>query len=333
MKKKLKFLLGMSLVLSLVLMGCGAKKQLTGEGSQGPEKIRVGYVPSAGILQVLPIVGRDKGWFDQAFEGSPTGVEFIEFKSGPILMEAFTAGSLDIGHIGDQPIFTARANGLDVKAFALHSEGAKNYGLVAREGSGLDRVEDMPGKKIGVTLGSIGHRIFNLYLDEYGLNEADVEVVNIPPGDIKNTLESGNIDGAIIWEPWIGVIEKEKIGRQIADMEGLKKNVNITIASEDFMEAYPEETLKILEVYEKTMDWVNDNKEEASRIVAKEMDLDSDIIFRAMEKEDYLIDISDEALASMEDTLNFLEKIQVLREPIKLEDCVDLSFLKKLGDS
>lgn len=329
MKKRFIKLCAILFILIFGVTGCGQASQT--KNGKNPSVIRIGYVPSAGILQVLPIVAKEKGWFDEEFKGSNTKIEFTEFKSGPVLMEAFASQNIDIGHIGDQPIFSSRANGVDVKAIALHSQGDKNYGLVVTEKSGIKKLEDLKGKKVAVTLGSIGQRIFNLYLEKYGLNQKDVEVVNVPPADIKNTLQTNNVDAAIIWQPWIGAIEKEKIGRQIADTKGLKLNVNITIATADFINKYPEDTKKLLKVYLKTEKWVNENKKEAAKIVAKVMKMDENIVFEAMQKEQYVVKISPQAIDSMEDTSKFLEKIGVIREPVPAKDCVELKFLKELG--
>lgn len=325
------------LIVMLTITGCAGSNtsgKTEGSSSNSEEKqtvIRMGYVPSAGILQLLPIIAMEKGWFDEALEDTNAKVDFIEFKTGPIMMEAFTADELDVGHIGDQPIFSTRANGVDIKAIGLHSQGEKNYGLVVTESSGAKSFKELKGKKIAVTLGSIGQRIFNLYLDKYEMDKNDIEVINIAPSDMKNVLENNDVDAAIIWQPWIGVMEKEKIATQIEDTEGLKLNVNITVATSDFMDKHPEETKKLLEVYLKTAEWVNENQEEASKIVANVMKIDEQIFLEAMKKEQYLVEISEEAIASMADTSKFLEEINVLRKPVLVEECLELKFLKEIG--
>lgn len=343
MKKKILSLLSAVLVLSMFITGCNSssakekedtsikKEEAKNDSGKNPESIRIGYVPSAGILQVLPIVANDKGWFQEEFKDTNTKIEFIPFKTGPVMMEAFTAKKVDIGHIGDQPIFSNRANGVDVKAIGLHSIGEKNYGLVVTNKSGAKSFKDLKGKKIGVSLGTIGQRIFNLYLEKYGMNEKDIEVVNIPPAEMKTALETNNVDAGIIWQPWIGVIEKNNIGKQVDNTEGLKSNVNITISTEEFMNKYPEATKKLLKVYIKAEKWVNENKGEAAKIIAKEMKLDEDVILSAIEKEQYVVAISQDAIDSMEDTSKFLEKIGVLRESVPAKDCVELKFLQELG--
>ncbi|MEG2353585.1 MAG: NrtA/SsuA/CpmA family ABC transporter substrate-binding protein [Clostridium sp.] len=334
MKHKFSKVLCVLTAISLCLLGCGTSNkngEVTNKNSQYPETIKIGYVPSAGILQVLPIVANDKGWFQEEFKDTNTKIQFVAFKTGPLIMEAFNAKKVDVGHIGDQPIFSSRANGVDLKAFGLHSIGDKNYGLVVTNKSGANSFKELKGKKIGVSLGTIGQRIYNLYLEKYDLKDEDIEVINIPPSDMKTALETNNVDGAIIWQPWIGVIESENIGKQVEDTVGLKTNININIAATEFMNKYPEAIKKLLKVYIRTEKWVNENKPEAAKIIAKEMKIDENIILKAIEKEQYVVNITQESIDSMEDTSQFLKKIGVLREDVQAKECVELKFLKELG--
>lgn len=326
---KSKVLLALLLVVATVLVACGSKEEKTETtGPNVPEKIKFGYVPSAGILQVLYIVAKDKQLFETEFKEDGIELEHRNFQSGPVLMEALKGNSLDIGHVGDQPFIQAVANGTKLTAIGLHSIGDKNYGLVVPEGSSITSSADLKGKKMAVTLGSIGHRILDLYLAENGYTMDDVEAVNVPPGDIKNTLAAKDVDAAIIWEPWISIIEQEGIGKQIATTEGLKRNVNPTIATTKFVTTYPEVTQRIINVYKEALTWVQENPEEAAKIVAKDAGFDEAIFANAMKDEDYIVEITEEAIISMEDTAKFLLDNGVIRSEVTIRDFIDTSFAK-----
>lgn len=331
--KKSKLLLALLLLVSTILVACGSKEKETTTANPSreqaiPEKITFGYVPSAGILQVLYIVAKEKQLFETEFKDDGIKFEHRNFQSGPVLMEALKGNSLDIGHVGDQPFIQAVANGTKLKAIALHSIGDKNYGLVVPEGSSVQSSKDLKGKKVAVTLGSIGHRILDLYLTENGYTMDDIEAINVPPGDIKNTLAAKDVDAAIIWEPWISTIEQEGIGKQIASTEGLKRNVNPTIATATFVEKYPEVTQRIVNVYKKSLTWIKENPEEASKIVAKDAGFDEEIFANAMKDEEYIVEITEEAIESMEDTTKFLLDNEVIREKTNIRDFIDSSFTK-----
>jgi len=330
--KKSKILLVVLLLVATVLAACGSKEQkettADTKGPAIPEKITFGYVPSAGILQVLYIVAKEKQLFETEFKDDAIKIEHRNFDSGPVLTEALKANSIDIGHVGDQPFIQAVANGSKLTAIGLHSIGDKNYGLVVPEGSSVKSSKDLKGKKVAVTLGSIGHRILDLYLTENGYTMKDIEAINVKPGEIKNTLATKDVDAAIIWEPWISIIEKEGIGKQIASTEGLKRNVNPTIATTAFVKDYPEVTKRIVGVYKEALTWVKENPEEAAKIVAKDAGFDETIFANAMKDEEYIVEITDEAITSMEDTTQFLLDNKVIPNELKIQDFIDTSFAK-----
>lgn len=329
--KKFKVLSLLLIVLTLVLSACGSKTEneaTTTTKDAKPETIRFGYVPSAGILQVLYIVAKENKLFEKEFKNDGIKIEHRNFESGPVLVEALKGKSIDIGHVGDQPFIQANANGTPLKAISLHSIGDKNYGLVVPNNSTIKSPKDLKGKKVAVTLGSIGHRILDLYLTQNNLTMSDVEAVNVPPADIKNTLAAKNVDAAIIWEPWISKIENEKIGKQISDTEGLKKNVNPTIATAEFVEKYPEITQRIVNVYEEARKWVAENPEKAAAIVAKDAGFDKEIVYNAMKDEEYTVKITDDAISSMEDTAKFLKDKNIIRKDVNIKDIVETRFTK-----
>lgn len=333
--KKTKLFLALLLFAIIVLAACSSKKNDTTAiksseetGLEVPEKIKFGYVPSAGILQVLYIVAKEQQLFETEFKEDDIEFEHRNFQSGPVLMEALKGNSIDIGHVGDQPFIQAVANGSKLTAISLHSIGDKNYGLVVPEGSTVYSSADLKGKKVAVTLGSIGHRILDLYLEENGYTMQDVEAINMPPGEIKNTLAAKNVDAAIIWEPWISTIEQEGIGKQISTTEGLKRNVNPTITTTEFAEKYPEVTKRIIKVYKNALIWIQENPEEAARIVAKDAGFDEEIFANAMKDEEYIVEITEEAILSMEDTTKFLLDNKVIRDEVHIRDFIDTDFAK-----
>lgn len=326
--KRIPLFLSVILLITTFLAGCGTKEEVvTAEhGVSVPDKITFGYVPSAGILQVLYIIAKENELFEAEFIDKAIEIEHREFQSGPVLIEAMRGNSIDIGHVGDQPYIQAVANGSELTAISLHSIGDKNYGLVVPEGSEITSSADLKGKKVAVTLGSIGHRILDLYVTKNDLTFNDIEAINIPPADIQNTLAAKNVDAAIIWEPWISQIEQGNIGHQIEDTVGLKRNINPTVATTEFTEKYPEVTQQIVDVYKEALVWVEENPQEATELVAADAGFDADIFSEAMKDEEYIVEITEEAIASMEDTTEFLLQQEIIRSEIDIRDYIDLSF-------
>ena len=70
------------------------------------KEIRVGY-QKTGVL----VIARQQALLERHFATKQIGIKWIEFTSGPPLLEARSTGSVDFGAVGDTPpIFAQAAN-------------------------------------------------------------------------------------------------------------------------------------------------------------------------------------------------------------------------------
>ena len=73
------------------------------------KEIRIGY-QKTGVL----VIARQQAVLEKRFAGKQIGIKWIEFTSGPPLLEAMSIGSVDLGSVGDTPpIFAQAANAND----------------------------------------------------------------------------------------------------------------------------------------------------------------------------------------------------------------------------
>ena len=78
------------------------------------KEIRIGY-QKTGVL----VIARQRGTVEKRFGAGDVQVKWIEFTSGPPMMEAISNGSVDFGAVGDSPpIFAQAANANIVYAAA-----------------------------------------------------------------------------------------------------------------------------------------------------------------------------------------------------------------------
>lgn len=130
----------------------------------------------------------------------PYEVEFASFASGPLVNEAFAAGAIDIGIMGDTPALLSYASGLDTTVVGIRANDGVSMTLVARPGSGIESLEDLEGKQVAWTTGTNQHGFVLRALDSVGLSQQDVEQVNVPLTDVANVLASDQADAAVIYE-------------------------------------------------------------------------------------------------------------------------------------
>ena len=189
----------------------------------------------------------------------------------------------------------------------------------------------MKGKKIGVTIGSVGHQLLYILLDSVGLKPSDIEVLNLQPADIKSSLASNNIDAAVTWDPIATQIVNEGIAQLITDGEKYKLSVNVIIANSDFLKDHEDVAVRLVKVLDKTKKWIEENKEEALEIVSKDSGFSVETLKPSFEKTDRKIQFTDEKIKSMKETGKYLYDNKIINKEVNVEDQIDKTYLEKAG--
>lgn len=289
--------------------------------------ISYGYQPG----QAQIVIAQQQGLLEKEFGKDGITFELSKFASGPALISAITGGSLDFGQVGDQPAIQAKANNVDIKAIGVYTTTEKANGLIVSAKSSIAKIEDLKGKKVGVTIGSTGQQLLYIYLKSVGLKPADIQQVNLQPGDIVAALVSGNIDAAVTWEPYITLSVAKGAAKQIVDGTGYKKEVDVIVGTSKFLQTNPDVTARILKVLDEAQKWIADNRDEALAIVAKDAGLDPAALAPAYNKVNLDIRLTDEDIQSVRDTEAFLKENNIIRTDVDVDSLIDTSYLQKAG--
>jgi len=276
-------------------------------------------------------VARELGWIDQEFSKDGITFSYETFVAGPPLIEAFAGGRLDFGQVGDQPAIQARANHVDAKAIGLYVSSEKAYALLARNGSGIKSLKDLKGRKVGVTIGSVGHQLLYLFLKSQGLKPSDIQQVNLLPGDIISSLSAGHIDAAVTWEPFLTQAVLDGSSTILRDATGFKKVVCPIIARADFLKAHPDIPVRLLKIFDRANRWAKANPDKAIALVAKSVGFKPEAIRPAFEKNDLDLRITPQARRSMEESAAFLRENGVIRANVDVADLIDTRYLVAAG--
>ena len=108
-----------------------------------------------------------------------------------------------------------------MKAFYLASISGTDEALVVRNGSGINSLADLKGKKLAAAPVSTDHYQLLALIKSIGLNEKDVHVFAIPQPDIVAGYNRGDLDGGFVWDPALTELKKNgKVlvtSREVAD--------------------------------------------------------------------------------------------------------------------
>lgn len=299
-------------------------------GSAKAEEIRLAAQP---IPSYAPIfVAKKKGWLDDELAklGAPT-VTLTTFAAGPPINESFAAGQQDFGFLGDTPAIIGKAAGIETSLIGKSSVGPKSLAVVVAAGSPLKSPAELKGKKVAVTKGSYAHHLLALVLQQGGLGFGDIELINLPNGDIPGALISGAIDAGAVWEPIITKFEAQQAVRVLADGTGIKTGVLALIAATDFVKKKPEQTKAVLRAYARGADYITSHPKEAAELVSAEVNLAPDLLVKVFAKFDYSPVLRDEDVAELKKSAAFMKSIGLIKAEVDIDAFADRAINKAAG--
>jgi len=135
-------------------------------------------------------------------------INWRQFGGGGDVIRAMASGDVQLGEVGSTGVATAISQGMDVDLFWILEDIASAEALVARNGSGVNTIADLKGKKVGTPFVSTSHFQLLYALQQAGLKPADVQVLNMRPPEIAAAWGRGDIDATFIWDPVLTTVKK-----------------------------------------------------------------------------------------------------------------------------
>ncbi|MCV4285803.1 taurine ABC transporter substrate-binding protein [Pseudomonas capsici] len=143
---------------------------------------------------------------DNAYENAThSKIEWRKFENGADVITAIASGDVQIGYLGSSPLTAAATRKLPVETFLIATQIGAAEALVARNGSGIEKPQDLVGKKVAVPFVSTGHYSLLAALKHWNIDPAKVTIVNLAPPAIAAAWKRGDIDATYVWDPALGV--------------------------------------------------------------------------------------------------------------------------------
>jgi sulfonate transport system substrate-binding protein len=198
-------------------------------------------------------------------------VEYSTFLGGPPLLEAFNAGAIDLGYVGDTPPILAQARDQDIVIVGAWRFSGKVLAVVAPPGKDISSVADLKGKRFAYPRGTALQAFALRALEEVGLTEGDIENVDVPAIDVIGVLRSGDVDAAVVVEPLLtGYLRDNPEATVVRDAEGLTTGLQLLITTSEVL-ADPAKAAAVGDYVERLAEsfvWRAENPEEAAQAFA-----------------------------------------------------------------
>lgn len=281
------------------------------------KEIRVGY-QKTGVL----VIARQQAALEKRFAGRQIGIKWIEFTSGPPLLEAMSTGSVDLGAVGDTPPIFAQAANANI-VYVAGSRITNGQGILVPANSNIRTIADLKGKRVGFTKGTSAHNVVIATLEKAGLTYDDITPVDLTPPDAGPAFANGSIEAWAIWDPYFAIGEKRQNGRILINAHEVAKTNSFYLANRDFANAHVRETRDVIDGLAEAARWAEANRAEVASALAAVTGVPLEVQTVAANRASFLIGpVTDEIVTTQQAVADRFHKLGLIPKPIAVRDIV-----------
>lgn len=341
-------IMSLTFILTIMLAACGKDNAATENSS--PSETSSNELESTKITLVgvrdaqissQQIIADKLGYFKD--EGLDVTSQLIE--SGPDIGPMVSGGSAPISIQTNFMDIILKSNGIGVKIVAPLAQIAGTQAVVGSKNLELKSAKDLEGKTIGIPNGADVKIAIDNMAKELGVDASKIKYVNLAPSDAVVALEKGDIDAMAAWEPFItkGIQAgghflfsgtKADLPEKQGDVNWMSVHTTIQV-TDDYLEKNPNTIKAVLWALNKATAYINDNREEAIKILAPELHLTEEELTEIMSRNVYSM-VADDTYkngSNGEGVMNYLLETGNIMTAPDAESYQDLSLLKEVDPS
>jgi NitT/TauT family transport system substrate-binding protein len=186
--------LGVAAIALALVAACGSDDSDNADDGSGLTHVKVSFLKSDSFIPLQ--AGIELG----IFKKHGLDIEFVDVSSGTALVTTVAEHLADwTFSVAIGATASAISNGMDIEVSGMSIPVGTGFYLMSKAGSGIESVEDLKGKKIGVSkAGSVTDSQAQYTNAKYNL---DAEIVPVGTAGTVPALLSGNLDAIVTSGP------------------------------------------------------------------------------------------------------------------------------------
>ena len=188
------------------LAGIGVSGSARSESGRITDKVRLTWG-----LSGLNLIAKERGEFEKLLAKDGIKVEWLgPFPNHAPTLQAVTGGSADFSFGGSTtPALAAIIAGSPLVFTQFVVYEPRTTAIIAKDDSGINRVEDLVGKSVAVNRSGLGEFLLVAALEKHKVDRSQVKFVYLNPPDAAPALASGKVDAWAMWSPGVDIAKLE----------------------------------------------------------------------------------------------------------------------------
>jgi sulfonate transport system substrate-binding protein len=279
-------------------------------------------------LSGLNLIAKERGEFAKTLAKDDIKVEWLgPFPNHAPTLQAVTGGSADFSFGGSTtPALAAIIAGSPLVFTQFVVYEPRTTAIIARDDSGINRIEDLVGKSVAVNRSGLGEFLLVAALEKHKVDRSAVKFVYLNPPDAAPALASGKVDAWSMWSPGVDIARLEYKAHDLF-LEGRDLDFQIDYTSylttRKFATDNPALVRAVNDAFHAEGKWMAENSKESEYIAQKAGKYSDEVRdqFIAMNRKYRYFPVNDENfIAELQRAADWLVARKVLPEPVKVTD-------------
>jgi ABC-type nitrate/sulfonate/bicarbonate transport system substrate-binding protein len=316
-----------------ILLGIAARADAAQPAAR-PEPLQANVAVVVNFNHLPTYVGVEKGIFLK--HGLDLKVK--QFHTGQDISKAMQVGDAEFAGAAISNVPVAIERGLTaVMVVGLIGDATtpyadSNLAVIARPGAGIEKLEDLVGKKVGMQVGSTPDQYLRLLLAKRKIPQEKVTFINVPENNWLSTLQQGLVDAVPTWEPHGELLLTRIPGARLVWRDGKEYGYFIFMHVMDKMiAAKPREIERYVAGMAEASQYVRQHQDEAAEVSTRWIPgLDVEVAKKAVRHMAFDPRISKYSIQAFEDSVRILIEQKKMKSPLDMSKVVDARFIEKV---
>lgn len=276
----------------------------------------------------LTFIVKERGELEKTLAKDGIKVEWVgPFPNHAPTLQAVTGGTADFSFGGSTtPALAAIVAGSPLVFTQFLIYDPRTTAIIAKDGSGIDKVEDLVGKSVAVNRSGLGEFLLVAALEKHGIDRSKVNFVYLNPPDAAPALASGKVDAWSMWSPGVDIARFEYKAHDVfLEERDLDFQIDFTsyLTRREFVQNNPDLVRAFNAALKIEAEWASTHTEEAERLTQARAGYSDQVRdhFISLKKQYKLYPVNDEAFVSqLQKASEWLVARKVLPEPVTITD-------------
>lgn len=331
MKKFKGFYVFVLVLVAALLTACGGEDADSANAGNGKTTIRAAIDTAAGGSFQVRAANTNGD-----FAANDLNVQLSNFAYGIDTVNAILTQQADTGLAADYALLNSLNKGDFVVVSSL-TGSSKDFNSTSLTEiltvEGIEKPQDLKGKKLAVAKGTVGEYHWARYLDHYGISEDDIKYVPFStPDEAIVGVKKGDIDVVIASG---ALIEKFKQIEGVHEIDRLSSVPDINVSSylivdRKFAENNVDAIAGFIGGIEKGIAYVKENPEGTADIAYDELKIAKEDVLRDLQRINYTLGFKQEDYDHLNKMKTYLLERGILKEDYDLNSKLFLEPAKKI---